>query len=237
MYIRPSKRAKVHTDPVRTHVPRESYIGSIIHKNATQFYEPIKRPVYNQKDYIKGLKKNYEECGLVFKDPMLPTVIEVSRSAQNEEPELEFCDRIQVTLKVLKNGVVRVKINCAIASLYEKYWKHAKSPPFKAILQAYKSHGFSSRFIERIKLKHEKKLLFSKKVAGIIEKIFDKEPVKKPKKEKKKIVEDEELNEEEPNEEDNPPKSDEPEEEETLDVEPDEDEEEVEEEYFSEPDT
>lgn len=236
MYIRPSRRAKVHIDPVRAHVPRESYLGSIIHKNATHFYKPDKQPVYNQEDYIKRLKKNYEECGLVFEDPMLPNVIEQSGPAQDEEPELEFCDRIQVTLKVLKNGIVRVKINCAIASLYEKYWKRAVPPPFKVILQAYKSHGFSSKFIERIKKNHEKQLLFSKKVAGIIEKIFDKEPVKKPKKEKKKIVEDE-LDEEELNEEDEPPKSDEPEEEETLDVEPDEDEEEVEEEYFSEPET
>ena len=85
------------------------------------------------------------------------------------------------------------------------------------------------------KMKNEKQKLFATKVEKILEKIFDKEPVKKPKKEKKKPVEEEEeqLPEVEEEEED-----DVPEDEGGLDVEPEVDEEVVEEEeYFSEPET
>jgi glutamyl-tRNA reductase len=128
-----------------------------------------------------------------------------------------------------------VKINSAIAELYDKYYKHAKRPPFKMVLQAYKSHGFSNEFLQRIEKNNEKRKREALRIEKIFTKIFDKEPTKKVKKAKKK--EEPELNEDvvEPIEdEDQPPKSDEPEEEETLDVEPDEeDEEEVEEEYVS----
>ena len=139
-----------------------------------------------------------------------------------------------MTLKVLKSGIVRVKLNSAIADMYNKYYARGIKPPFKAVLQAYKSHGFSKEFLEKIKMKNEKQKLFAAKVEKILEKIFDKEPVKKPKKEKKKPVEEEEqLPEVEEEEED-----DIPEDEGGLDVEPEVDEEVVEEEeYFSEPET
>jgi hypothetical protein len=127
-------------------------------------------------------------------------------------------------------------VNAAIADVYDKYYRHGKKPSFKTILQAYKSHGFSKEFLEKIKMKNEKQKLFATKVEKILEKIFDKEPVKKPKREKKKPVEEEEeeqLPEVEEEEED-----DVPEDEGGLDVEPEVDEEVVEEEeYFSEPET
>jgi hypothetical protein len=147
-----------------------------------------------------------------------------------KEPELTFGDRIQVNLRVLKSGIVRVKINSAIAELYDKYYKNAKRPPFKMVLQAYKSHGFSKEYLQRIEKNNEKRKDLYIKIEKVFTKIFDKEPMKKIKKKKK----EEEII--EPIEDDDQHlKPDEPEEEETLDVEPDEDEEEVEneEEYFS----
>lgn len=239
MYKRPSKRVKVHPDPdpnpVRGTLPPGSFLSSIIHDDTTKFYERVKQPVYQQENYLKALKKNYEDCGLTFKDPELPQYVEPVRHKPNPEPELIYGDRVQMTLKVLKSGIVRVKLNSAIADMYNKYYARGIKPPFKAVVQAYKSHGFSKEFLEKIKMKNEKQKLFAAKVEKILEKIFDKEPVKKPKKEKKKPVEEEEeqLPEVEEEEED-----DIPEDEGGLDVEPEVDEEVVEEEeYFSEPET
>lgn len=232
MYKRPSKRVKVH--PVRGTIPPGSFLGSIIHNEPPKFYEQVKQPVYQQESYLRALKKNYEDNGLPFKDPELPDYVEPERPQPTKEPELTYGDRVQVTFRILKSGIVRVKVNAAIADVYDKYYRHGKKPPFKTILQAYKSHGFSKEFLEKIKMKNEKQKLFATKVEKILEKIFDKEPVKKPKKEKKKPVEEEEeqLPEVEEEEED-----DVPEDEGGLDMELEVDEEVVEEEYFSEPET
>ena len=233
MYKRPSKRVKVH--PVRGTIPSGSFLGSIIHNEPPKFYERVKQPVYQQESYLRALKKNYEDNGLPFKDPELPDYVEPERPQPTKEPELTYGDRVQVTFRILKSGIVRVKVNAAIADVYDKYYRHGKKPPFKTILQAYKSHGFSKEFLEKIKMKNEKQKLFATKVEKILEKIFDKEPVKKPKKEKKKPVEEEEeqLPEVEEEEED-----DVPEDEGGLDMELEVDEEVVEEEeYFSEPET
>tara|TARA_R100000541_G_scaffold12774_1_gene21278 strand:+ start:1207 stop:1809 length:603 start_codon:yes stop_codon:yes gene_type:complete len=197
----------------------------------------VKDPVYHRDDYLKLLEENYKKMGLPYVEPQLPIVQPRVYPEPRKEPELTFGDRVQVNIRVLKNGIVRVKINSAIAELYAKYYKHAKRPPFKMVLQAYKSHGFSKEFLQRIEKNNEKRKREALRIEKIFTKIFDKEPTKKVKKIKKKEEPEPELNEDvvEPIEdEDQPPKSDEPEEEETLDVEPDEeDEEEVEEEYVS----
>ena len=237
MYKRPSKRVKVHPvpTPVRGTLPPGSFLGSIINNESPNFYERVKEPVYQQEIYLRALKKNYEDNGLSFKDPELPEYVQPERPQPTKEPELIYGDRVQVTFRVLKSGVVRVKVNAAIADVYDKYYRRGKKPPFKTILQAYKSHGFSKEFLEKIKMRYEKQKLFATKVEKILEKIFDKEPVKKPKKEKKKPVEEEEeqLPEVEEEEEDEVP-----EDEGGLDMELEVDEEVVEEEeYFSEPET
>jgi hypothetical protein len=116
--------------------------------------------------------------------------------------------------------------------MYEKYYRRGVQPPLKVLLQAYKSHGFSQEFLEKIKKSHEKKVIFAKKVPGILAKIFDKEPTKKPKKEKKKEHEEENVDlPEEEHEDDIPPEGGE------LDVEPDEEEDVEEEEYVSDNET
>jgi hypothetical protein len=188
----------------------------------------VKGPVYHQDDYLKLLEANYKKMGLPYVDPQLPIIQPRVYPEPPKEPELTFGDRIQVNLRVLKSGIVRVKINSAIAELYAKYYRHAKRPPFKMVLQAYKSHGFSKEYLQRIEKNNEKRKDLYIRIEKVFTKIFDKEPMKKVKKKKKEEeivepVEDEDI----------PSKSDEPEEEETLDVEPDEDEDEVEEEYIS----
>jgi hypothetical protein len=132
---------------------------------------------------------------------------------------------------------VRVKVNGAIATMYEKYYHKGTQAPFKVVLQAYKAHGFSKEFLEKIKKSNDKKIEFTKKVPGILAKIFDKEPTKKAKKKKEeKKIEDavitDELPEEEELEEDHVPV-----EEGELDVEPDEEDVVDDEEYISDPET
>lgn len=236
MYKRPSQRVKVQTSHIRGGIPDDTFVGRIVQSKPIIQFKFVKDPVYHQDDYLKLLEENYKKMGLPYVEPQLPIVQPRVYPEPPKEPELTFGDRIQVNLRVLKNGIVRVKINSAIAELYAKYYKHAKRPPFKMVLQAYKSHGFSKEFLQRIEKNNEKRKREALRIEKIFTKIFDKEPTKKVKKVKKK-EEEPELNEDvvEPIEdEDQPPKSDEPEEEETLDVEPDEeDEEEVEEEYVS----
>ena len=228
MYKRPSQRVKVHTSHIRGGIPDDTFVGRIVQPKPTIQFKFVKEPVYHQDDYLKSLEANYKKMGLPYVDPQLPIIQPRVYPEPRKEPELTFGDRIQVNLRVLKNGIVRVKINSAIAELYAKYYKHAKRPPFKMVLQAYKSHGFSKEFLQRIEKNNEKRKDLYIRIGKVFTKIFDKEPMKKIKKKKKEeeIVEPIE-------DEDQPPKSDEPEEEETLDVEPDEEEEEeVEEEYI-----
>jgi hypothetical protein len=229
MYKRPSQRVKVHTSHIRGGIPDDTFVGRIVQPKPTIQFKFVKEPVYHQDDYLKSLEANYKKMGLPYVDPQLPIIQPRVYPEPRKEPELTFGDRIQVNLRVLKNGIVRVKINSSIAELYAKYYRHAKRPPFKMVLQAYKSHGFSKEFLQRIEKNNEKRKDLYIRIGKVFTKIFDKEPMKKVKKAKKKEEEIVESIEDE----DQPPKSDEPEEEETLDVEPDEeDEEEVEEEYI-----
>ena len=231
MYKRPSQRVKVHTSHIRGCIPDDTFIGRITKRNPVIQFKFVKDPVYHQDDYLKLLEANYKKMGLPYVDPQLPIIQPRVYPEPRKEPELTFGDRIQVNLRVLKNGIVRVKINSAIAELYAKYYKHAKRPPFKMVLQAYKSHGFSKEFLQRIEKNNDKRKDLYIRIEKVFTNIFDKEPMKKIKKKKK----EEEIVEPIEEEEDIIPlKSDEPEEEETLDVEPDEEEEvENEEEYLS----
>ena len=224
MYKRPSQRVKIDHDGQRHAPAREgSFLYNLLNPPPTKFPMKIKQPVYHQDDYLKLLKSSNERMGLKYVDPGLPIVTPIVYPDPPQEPDLPYSDHVRVTLKILKSGVVRVKVYPSIATLHEKYWSKCIVPPLKPVIQAFKAYGFSDEFIKKVEKSQKKVDLFKQKVPFILAKIFDKEPVKKIKK-KKKVEED--------IEEDIPPVPDEPEEEETLDVEPDEEEVE-EEEYIS----
>lgn len=236
MFKRPQIRARCK---LPTHVgkpPEGSFLHSIVSNTETKVYTFVKQPVYQMEEYCRALETNNKKLGIPYVKPNLPEPTPYVPPDKPNEPRLEYGDQVYVTLRVLKSGVVRVKVNCAIAMMYEKYYRHAVQPPFKTVLQAYKSHGFSQQFLERIKKSQEKKVEFAKKVPGILAKIFDKEPVKKIKKKKEKEREDaaevvDEVPEEEVEEEQVPDEEGE------LDIEPEEEPEEVEEDYYSDPET
>jgi len=198
-----------------------------------------KGPVYRKEEYLRLLEKNHKKMGIPYVKPDLPEPIPYVPPKKPNEPRLEFGDQVYVTLRILKSGIVRVKLNCAIAMMYEKYYRRAVQPPFKTVLQAYKSHGFSPEFLEKIKKSHERKMVYAKKVPGILEKIFEKEAIKKAKKEKEK-----EKEKQREDEDDVPPLDDVEDDDDTppaeeceLDVEPDEEEDIEEEEYVSDNET
>lgn len=230
MFRPPSKRVRC-PPPIRGDKPKEgTFLYDITTQKLTTQFVFHKRPVYHQDIYLKALKENNKRLGIPYVEPQLPQPTPHQEPTRSNEPELVYGDRVGVTLRILKNGIVRVKVSGAIATMYEKYYRHGVQPPFKTVLQAYKSHGFSSQFLEKIKKSHEKKMIFAKKVPKILEKIFEKEPVKKVKKKKdEEKVEDIDEEPEAEVEEDEIPA-----EEGELDVEPDE--EEIVEEYVSDGD-
>ena len=180
MYKRPSQRVKVHTSHIRGSIPDDTFIGRITKHNPVIQFKFVKEPVYHQDDYLKLLEANYKKMGLPYVDPQLPIVQPRVYPEPPKEPELTFGDRVQVNLRVLKSGIVRVKINSAIAELYDKYYKHAKRPPFKMVLQAYKSHGFSKEFLQRIEKNNEKRKREALRIEKIFAKIFTRKRIKMP---------------------------------------------------------
>ena len=222
MYKRPPSRPRlVHTSRGPHKIAEGSFLYGLLNPHPTKFYKYVPAPVYKEEDYLKTLKKNNEEMGISYKDPQLPKYEIVVKPEPKKEPELTFSDRIYVKMKILKSGIVRIKMDASIASLHEKYYKKALRPPMKSILSAYKSMGFSPQFLEKIKNSFAWKLKEQKRIEKVIDNIFNKEPVKKVKKKKnEEIVE--EIVEEPP--EDEEEKDDAPEEDEGLDIEPDADE-------------
>lgn len=232
MFRPPSKRVRC---PPCTHAGKPvkgSFLDTILTKNEFVRVVPPKRPVYRQDDYLKLLERNYKDMGISYVPPDLPIYVHESKSEHGVEPELDVPDRVYMRLRVLKNGIIRVKLSGTIWDLYEKYYRVAKKPPFKSVLQAYKGHGFSKDYLEQMKKNNEKQKHLAVRIDKVFTKIFDKEPVKKVKKEKKKEPEDvHEEPEEEVNEDEEVPA-----EEGELDVEPDEEEVVEEEEYVSDGD-
>ena len=221
MYKRPLPRAR---NTQKTHHPVKVSEGTFLHgllnPSPPRVYKYVPAPVYEQKAYLNALEKHYKQCGIPFKDPQLPDPVKIVTPEPTKEPELVFPDQVYLKMRILKSGIVRIKLDASIATLHEKYYKKALRPPMKSILQAYKSMGFSTQFLEKIKKRFEWNVKEQKRIEKIIDKIFNKEPVKKVKKKKEEEEEEivRDLNEDEEE------KDDVPDEDEGMDVEPDADE-------------
>jgi hypothetical protein len=236
MYKRPLPRVKVCQDKnERVKITEGTYLHGLLNTGPTTYYKYTPAPVYEKETYLKLLKKNCENLSIPFKEPKLPHYERPPERLPNIEPELQYADTVYVKFKILKSGIIRVKIDASIATLHEKYYSKCKRPPVKSVIQAYKSMGFSQGFLDRIKQNYEKKVEQQKRIEKIIDKIFNKEPVKKPKKKKKEEepVHEEPVEEEEEDEDDD---DDVPGDDEGMDVEVEEEEveeEPQEEEYLS----
>lgn len=231
MYKRPPLR--VREAPRTTHSVPGTYLHTIINPEPTKFCERVKQPVYRKDDYLTLLERSCKEAGIPFKKPDIPDYEEPVCTEIHREPHIDYVDHVSLRLKILKSGIIRVKLDTSIATLYEKYYSQIKQPPMKSVIQAYKSLGFSEEFLEKTKRNFTKKAEYRPMVEKIIERVFEKEPAKKPKKKKK---EEEETVDEDIAEEDDEEEEEEAIEDEGMDVEMEEDPDEQpqeEEEYFS----
>jgi cobalamin biosynthesis Mg chelatase CobN len=224
MYKRPPLR--VREEYIRKiHDPVKLRDCKIFTNEPTKWYTQIKQPVYQKDVYLTLLKKNYETCGVEYKEPDIPEYVPPVVQEKLKEPMISCVDHVHMKLRILKSGIIRVKLDTSFASMYEKYYSKNKLPPIKTLIQAYKSMGFSEAFLTQVNKKYERNLAFFKRVSPAIDAIFSKEPVKKVKKKKKEeveVIEDDEIPvDEEPDDPDED--DDDPGEDGEMDVEVDED--------------
>ncbi len=216
-FKRPSVRSQRNAPTPPFVRPTKGVVHDIL--NLQQYCPAKPKPIVFQErseEYLKDLKKNYDYHGIPFKQPEIFELQPKHAVTLENEKHIEYLDQVQVTLGVLKNGKVRVKMVLHGAQLYEKYYSHGKVPPIKTLTTAYKNLGYSEAFIQSFTEKHKKRVVFGKKVAAILEKIFDKSAnAKKTAATKKKKVPEEEP-EEEPEEDDEDEDEDGPEEDEAL---------------------
>ena len=207
MYKRPPLR--VREEPRPSTRPRPgTFLDKIVNPPPSVPYVRKKYPVYQKEVYLALLKRNCKELGLEYKEPDIPDYVPPQRSKPPIEPQLTFSDKVYMKVRVLKSGIIRIKLDASFANLYEKYYSKQKQPPMKSVIQAYKSMGFSQEFLEKIKTKYSKFAEHKKKVEKMIDEIFNKEPAKKPKKKKEEVIEEEEEEEDEEEDQDDDPGED-----------------------------
>jgi len=207
MYKRPPLR--VREEPRPSTRPRPgTFLDKIVNPPPSVPYVRKKYPVYQKEVYLALLKRNCKELGLEYKEPDIPDYVPPQRSKPPIEPQLTFSDKVYMKVRVLKSGIIRIKLDASFATLHEKYYSKQKQPPMKSAIQAYKSMGFSQEFLEKIKTKYSKFAEHKKKVEKMIDEIFNKEPAKKPKKKKEEVIEEEEEEEEEEEDQDDDPGED-----------------------------
>lgn len=195
MYKRPPLRVREEPRPSTRPKPG-TFLDRIVNPPPSVPYVRKKYPVYQKEVYLALLKRNCKELGLEYKEPDIPDYVPPQRSKPPIEPQLTFSDKVYMKVRILKSGVIRIKLDASFANLYEKYYSKQKQPPMKSVIQAYKSMGFSPEFLEKIKTRYSKFAEHRKKVEKMIDEIFNKEPAKKPKKKKEEVIEEEEEEEE-----------------------------------------
>src|SRR5210317_2113728 len=181
-YKRPSRPVRIKPEFSSGLRPQSGRLYDIMNPGECTQFKFVKGPVYMEDHYLRLLKANNKALGIPYVDPVLPKPTPLIPSVAPEEPELDVPDRVYLKLRILKNGTIRVKLSAAIWDLHETYYRNARKPPFKAVLQAYKGHGFSKEFLEKLKKSQEKQKALAQRIDKVFTKIFDKEPVKKVKK-------------------------------------------------------
>jgi len=218
MYKRPQIRQRFLPTPSRTQdLQPGTLLYSITHPAPTKRHEHVVTSVYRQEDYVRLLMKNNRELGLEVFEPHLPNYTESVRAVKYTECHIRTLNPVHLQLRVLKNGVIRVKLTTSLYDMYEKYYAQQKQPSLKVIVQTYKSLGYSDEFLERVIKSHDKKLKIVHNFN--LDSIFNKESMKKQQQKKKK--EDEELKEDEDMEDEE--EDDDPCDDEGMDIEQDED--------------
>jgi hypothetical protein len=161
----------------------------------TSWHNPPRVPVYRQEDYLRLLRKNYEEHGIEFDESKFRVNYDPPEIQKFHEPEKfsHTFGQLYLDLTYTKTKV-KVKINCALYNIHENYYAVGKTPPAKVLVQALKTVGYSDEFLKSVIKGYDDNKKFSKKIWKYLDtKLFKEEKKKKKvKKIKKEPVEDEE---------------------------------------------
>ena len=179
-----------------------TFLYNIVKPPPVRYYTHKPQPVYRKEDYLHLLAKDRAELGLEPKEMNIPDWNPPVIEQRKLECHVFFVNPVHLQLRILKSGIVRVKLNTAIGDLHDKYYNKQKSPPLKALVQAYKSVGYSNAFLEKIIKSHDKKIKITESFN--VDTAFGKEPVKKKKKKEEPEPELEEEDEDEEEEDDDP---------------------------------
>jgi hypothetical protein len=157
-----------------------TFLYNIVKPPPVRYYTHKPQPVYRKEDYLRLLAKNRVDLGLEPKEMNIPDWNPPVIEERKPESHIFFANPVHLQIRILKNGTIRVKLNTAIGDLYTKYYSKQKAPPLKAVVQAYKSIGYSNAFLEKIIKSHDRKIKITESFN--LDTAFGKEPVKKKKK-------------------------------------------------------
>lgn len=217
MLKRPAHRFHPPTTP-NVSRPTSGVLANIIQGFKTEPIRPQKQEkfaIQASNVYARLLEKNYAYYGVPFKSPDIIELQPPKKRDIQDEPELDFVDKVYLKLVILKSGKVRVKLIPHFLELWNNYYSKGKKPPIKTVITAYKAIGFSDVFLQKINTNQKRRTEFAKKIEKIIEKIFDKstttkrKPVKPKVEEKIEEVETIEVPPEEDDDDDDGPEEDE----------------------------
>mgnify|MGYP007046305621 CR=1 FL=1 len=170
----------------------EELVESVKKPVLTSWSRPPKVPVHRQEDYLRLLRKNYEDYGLEFDESKFRVDCDPPEIQKFEEPEAISHPFGQLYLNLTYTKTkVKVKINCALYDIHEKYYAVGKTPPVKALVQALKTVGYSDDFLKKVIKSHDAKVRDGKILAKHIQKVFKMQEKKKKVTKKAVAVEEE----------------------------------------------
>ncbi|QIG60019.1 hypothetical protein [Dishui Lake phycodnavirus 4] len=164
-------------------------LNDVIRPEPTVSKGYVRTSVYRKEDYINGLRKNYIQCGL---DPArvdeidlkIPEEIQRTYTTSTNDLVIDDWETVKVKIDYYEDRV-RVTIDTSLWDMFAMYYTKGINPPIELKVKAFRSMDFSEERIEHMIKKDQSNRKFCAKVGKIIDKIFDKEPVKKPPKTKK----------------------------------------------------
>ena len=117
MLKRPARR--FHPAPTPHDIkPTSGVLADIIKGFKTEPSRPQKQKSFSiqaSEVYVRLLEKNYKEYGVPFEAPEVTELQPPKKRDVQDEPELDFVDKVYVKFNILKSGKVRIALKFDIA--------------------------------------------------------------------------------------------------------------------------
>ena len=177
---RPTKYARVQ---VASELPPR--ISELMSQRAAPPVPPTYKPILHIEDYVRGMEPGLaEKYRMLYTPPPEPEYVPIERVNVPSDPMHVF-----TTLKVLKNGTVRIKCTVPMEPVYASYAK-GKMPSLDVRIRAAKGFGYPDDVLARMIETHDAKKANMKKLDMFIDEIFGKSIQAKTNKPKKKTVQE-----------------------------------------------